>query len=168
MVAGGLAIGGLEKPIAALASHGRDEERGVVLAFETMVGVSGPFVGSANPQRGLNGGGLPWTIAQAEGRLNAGGELKVRVQGLVLANTNDVPAALRGTNPVPAFRAVVSCLTIDAMGRIATANRATVPFPATTGGDAEIEATLALPKPCFAPIIFVTSPTLSWFAVTGM
>src|ERR671934_1576386 len=114
IVAGGLAIGGLEKPITALASHDRDEERGVVLAFETMVGVTRPFVGSANPQRGLNGGGLPWTIAQAKGRLNAGGELKVRVQGLVLANTNAAPAALRGTNPVPAFRAVVSCLTIDA------------------------------------------------------
>jgi hypothetical protein len=26
---------------------------------------------------------------------------------------------------------------------------------------------VALPSPCFAPIIFVTSPTSAWFAVTG-
>ena len=26
---------------------------------------------------------------------------------------------------------------------------------------------LALPSPCLAPIVFVASPTGSWFAVTG-
>ena len=35
-------------------------------------------------------------------------------------------------------------------------------------GDAEIEAKLDLPNPCIAPIIFVTSPTGSWFSVTGV
>jgi hypothetical protein len=49
----------------------------------------------------------------------------------------------------------------------ATANVETGLVPATTTGNAEIEATVNLPSPCFAPIVFVTSPTGSWFAVTG-
>jgi len=46
-------------------------------------------------------------------------------------------------------------------------------FPATTGpatsggGDATIEATLTLPDPCIAPIIFVTNAGGAWFASTG-
>lgn len=35
-----------------------------ILEFDTMVGVSGPFVGSSNPIRGINGGGLPWDIEE--------------------------------------------------------------------------------------------------------
>ena len=52
-------------------------------------------------------------------------------------------------------------------------NRLTDPFPATTGfaanggGNASIEAMIDLPKPCIAPIVFVTSPSGAWFAVTG-
>jgi hypothetical protein len=34
-------------------------------------------------------------------------------------------------------------------------------------GDAEIEDTVTLPSPCFAPIVFVTSTGNAWFAVTG-
>ena len=34
-------------------------------------------------------------------------------------------------------------------------------------GDAKIDAKVALPSPCFAPIVFVTSGGGSWFAVTG-
>jgi hypothetical protein len=49
----------------------------------------------------------------------------------------------------------------------------TDPFPATTGpastggGNAKIEADLALADPCIAPIVFVTSAGGSWFASTG-
>ncbi len=40
--------------------------------------------------------------------------------------------------------------------------------PASAGGrNARIEATLALPTPCLAPIVLVTSVGGSWFAVTG-
>ena len=55
-----------------------------VLEFDTMVGVSGPFVGSANPIRGVNGGGLPWQIAEGKGELGSDGRLEVEVRGLVL------------------------------------------------------------------------------------
>ena len=155
-----LAVGVIVQVSGASSSGGK------VLEFDTMVGVSGPFVGSANPIRGVNGGGLPWQIAEGKGELASDGRLEVEVQGLVLLNGPPVPPALRGTNPISAFRAIVSCLTI-VDGSPATANVATGPFPATATGDSEIEATVRLPSPCFAPIIFVGPSATTWFAVTG-
>jgi hypothetical protein len=147
----------------SFASSGGDD---TVLKFETLAPVSGPFVGTANPIRGVNGGGLPWQIGNGEGKLTSDGSLKVDVEGLVLFNGAPVPPALRGTNPISAFKAVVSCLT-TVNGTATSSNVSTAAFPATPTGDAEIKANVALPSPCFAPIIFVTSPTGAWFAVTG-
>lgn len=138
-----------------------------VLKFRTMAGVSGPFVGTGNPIRGVPGGGLPWVISDGRGELKAGGDLSVRVTGLVLADDPAVPENLRLTNPIPAFRAIVSCRTIDGMGAPAIVNVSTDAFPANSLGDAKIDAELELPEPCFAPILFVTSPTGAWFAVSG-
>ncbi len=138
-----------------------------ILEFGTMAAVTGPFVGMANPIRGVNGGGLPWQIASAEGQLESDGQIEVQVRGLVLFNGAPVPPNLRGVNPITNFKAIVSCLTIDQFGAAATKNVSTGLFPASSAGDADIEATVSLPSPCFAPIIFVTSPGGSWFAVTG-
>jgi len=135
-----------------------------ILEFNTMVGIPQAFTGTQNPIRGINGGGLPWTIASAQGELSTSGKLEIQVQGLVLAAGPNA-----GKNPIASFRAIVSCLKSDATPE----NVTTDPFPATTGaasaggGDAKIEANLTLPQPCIAPIIFVTSPTGSWFAATG-
>ena len=137
-----------------------------ILEFQTMVGVAGPFVGSANPIRGINGGGLPWQIDNAAGELSASGKLEVKVRGLVLLDGPPVPEALRGRNPAANFRAIVSCTTTIG-GAPATANVATDPFPATATGDSEIEAQVNLPSPCLAPIIFVGPSPTTWFAVTG-
>jgi len=137
-----------------------------VLAFNTMAPVVGPFVGAANPIRGVNGGGLPWQIDMAHGVLGSDGRLLVQVQGLVLLDGAPVPENLQGTNPIPSFRAIVSCLTI-VDGAAATANVTTDPFPATTTGDSKIQTTVSLPSPCFAPIIFVGPSPTTWFAVTG-
>jgi hypothetical protein len=152
---------GLVVQASGASSSGRN-----VLEFNTMVGVSGPFVGSTNPIRGVNGGGLPWQIAEGRGELSSTGKLEVEVRGLVLLNGAPVPPALRGTNPISSFRAIVSCLTI-VNGSPATTNVATDPFPATSTGNSEIEATVALPSPCFAPIVFVGPSPTTWFAVTG-
>jgi hypothetical protein len=151
----------------ANAAQGEDESEGNILMFKTMASVSGPFVGTANPIRGIVGGGLPWTISAGKGELKADGRLVVHVSGLVLADAPAVPANLRLTNPVPNFQAIVSCMTIDSMGNPAVANISTAAFPATPQGDSKIDATLTLPSVCFAPIIFVTSPTGAWFAATG-
>jgi hypothetical protein len=138
-----------------------------VLRFGTMAAVVGPYVGPDHPIREVPGGGLPWQIDEAHGVLRAGGRLRIEVEGLVLLADDPVPADLQGTNPVPFFRGLVSCETIDAEGDAVTTNVSTDPFPATASGDAEILDTVSLPSPCFAPVVFVTSPTGQWFSVTG-
>jgi len=148
--------------VSSARSGGND-----VLKFDTMFGVDGPFVGTTNPVRDVPGGGLPWQIERGRGELSPDGEVRVNVDGLVLLDGAPVPENLQGTNPVPAFRAMVSCLTI-VNGAVATSNVSTEPFPASPEGDAKIKATVALPDPCLAPIVFMTSPTGQWFAATGV
>ena len=144
----------------AVGSGGKD-----VLDFDTMAPVDGPFVGPTTPVRGLAGGGLPWELDRAKGELRTDGRLEVRVEGLVLARKAPVQPALQGTNPIPQFRAAVSCLTAASPQQGETVF--TDPVPASPQGDARVETTVNLPDPCYAPIVFVTSPTNQWFAVTG-
>jgi hypothetical protein len=132
-----------------------------VLEFKTMAPVVSPFTGSTNPVRGINGGGVPWQVASANGELRSDGRLEIKVEGLVIVAT--------GVNPVAAFRGVVNCLT--PASPTTGVNLVTDPVPANTAGDAKIEAKLALPTPCIAPIVFVTNGTGpapgAWFATTG-
>ncbi|MGH2455965.1 MAG: hypothetical protein ACRDHD_06890 [Candidatus Limnocylindria bacterium] len=135
-----------------------------ILEFDTMVGVPEALTGSQAPIRGVNGGGIPWTLTAGRGELTTSGHLEIQVDGLVLADGMNA-----GNNPIPSFRGLVSCLDADGMVQ----NVSTDLFPAITGpagadgGDAKIEADLALPQPCIAPIVFVTSGGGSWFASTG-
>jgi len=132
-----------------------------ILEFDTMVGVPQALTGAQAPIRGISGGGVPWTLTSGRGELTAAGHLEIVVDGLVVTAS--------GSNPAATFRATVSCLAAD--GSVQNVQTAT--FPATTGpasaggGDATIEADLALPHPCIAPIVFVTSAGGSWFASTG-
>jgi hypothetical protein len=140
-----------------------------------MAGVPRPYTGPTNAIRGIPGGGLPWVISSAQGELSTSGDLEVKVTGLVL-DPND-PAVIAGgnagKNPIPQFKAIVSCQSVDSSGAAITVNVSTALFPATTGlasaggGNAKIEDHVNLPHPCLAPIVFVTSPGGSWFAVTG-
>jgi len=141
-----------------------------ILAFDTMYGVDGPFVGDTNPIRGIVGDEAPWVIARfARGSLTEDGHLRLRVRGLVFANDPRAPAGFVGKNDEPDFRGAVSCLTEDAQGNVSTANVITAGFPATMQGDSNIEATLVLPQPCVAPIVFVLAGSEDkWFAVTGI
>ena len=137
-----------------------------ILEWGTMVGVPAGLTGAQSqaPLRGINGGGIAWTLARGQGQLRVDGHLEVEVKGLVLA-----AGANAGSNPVATFRAMVSCVKSDGT----FANILTDPFPATTGpasaggGNAEFEGDVVLPSPCIAPIVFVTSATGSWFASTG-
>jgi hypothetical protein len=138
-----------------------------VLKFDTMTPVTGPYVGPANPVRGVAGGGLPWVLTSATGSLKRDGHLLVKVRGLVLASQSPVPATLQGTNPFPDFRAIVSCQSIGAGTTAAVANVSTGDFKASTSGDSNIDARISLPQPCIAPIVFVTAPSGIWFAATG-
>jgi hypothetical protein len=133
-----------------------------VLKVKTMVGTIAPYTGTANPIRGIAGAGSPWSIDTANGKLDENGDLSIKVTGLIITGT--------GANPVPLFRAVVSCQSI-ADGTAVVVNRVTAPFPATTTGDAAFKGNVDLPKPCIAPIVFVTNgtgdPPGVWFSVTG-
>ncbi len=142
--------------LPALGVGGGDGRK--VLDAKVLAPVTVPYTGSANPIRGLNGGGVPWQIGDASADLRADGRLHVEVSGLVLVAT--------GTNPVAQFKSIVSCQTVTD-GAAAIANVSTPLVAATPTGDAEIDATIALPSPCFAPIVFVTSPGGAWFAVSG-
>lgn len=156
---------------AAVAESGprdMEDDRGDNLfEFEAMRGNQGPFVGEDGAIRDVSAGGLPWVVDEAEARLDEDFDLKVEVEGLVLDPDDErVPESLRGTNPVPQFRAILSCMTFsDGMRKVM--NVQTDPVDATTEGDARIEAMIAPPDPCYAPIVFVTSPGGAWFAVTG-
>jgi hypothetical protein len=140
----------------------RSSARGDVLEFDVMIGNSAPFIGAANPIRGLNAGGAPWTLDSAKGELRANGRLDIKVEGLVVAPT--------GVNPVEAFRGVVNVLTPEAP--ITGVNLVTPAAPATEDGDARIRANLDLPERAFAPIVFVTHGAIPepgvWFATTGI
>ncbi len=136
----------------------------IVLKFKRMFAVNGPFGNAADPPtplRGLSGARAPWAIQRVNGQLNANGRLEVTVRGLI------VPQPFLGRNPVPFFRGVVSCRSVDQAGNAVIANVQTDLFPATSTGDADIEQFLTLPSPCVAPIVFITTPGLSWLAVTG-
>ena len=137
-----------------------------ILEFDTMLGVPSTLTGTqaSTAFRGVNAGGLPWALTSAHGELTTSGKLEVEVVGLVFAAGPNT-----GANTVASFRAIVSCIKNDGTVQ----NILTVPFPATTGpassggGNAKIETTVDLPQPCFAPVVFVTSPGGAWFAVTG-
>jgi hypothetical protein len=126
-----------------------------------MVGVVSPYLGATNAIRGIPGAGSQWSITRVDGTLKENGNLEVKVEGLIITST--------GTNSVPTFRAVVSCLSI-ADGAAVTVNLVTAPFLATTTGNAEFEGNVNLPSPCIAPIVFVANGTgdpPAWFSVTG-
>ncbi len=150
--------------LVTTALSGGDNRK--VLDSNVLAPVVEPYTGSANAIRGVSGGGLPWMLGDARSDLRSNGRLHVEVEGLVLANRAPVPENLRGTNPIPQFRAIVSCRTISG-GAATIANVSTDPVDATPTGDAEIDTSVSLPSPCYAPIVFVTSPGGAWFAATG-
>jgi hypothetical protein len=166
------AVGGAAL-VSAVAVQGVAASAGpgpaTALKFSTMTPVTGPYVGPTIPVRGVAGGGLPWILTAGTGALKQDGHLMVRVRGLVLANQALVPPALQGTNPFPDFRALVSCQSIGGGNTATITNVSTQDFTANSAGDSTINAQVSLPKPCIAPIVFVTGPTGTdvWFAVTG-
>lgn len=130
-----------------------------ILTFDSMTPVTGSAVGTVN-DRGITGGGKPWVITSGSGVVESDGSVHVTVQGLVIPI-----APFNGTNPVPMFAATVSCVTPH--GQIV--NLHTGVFPASPAGDSTIDGSLnaALPHPCLHPILFVTSPTGAWFAMSN-
>jgi len=148
--------------VALVTAKGPDK----ILEWDTMVGVPAGLTGAQSlaPLRGIPGGGIAWKLTEGRGELRVDGKLEIKVDGLVLA-----AGANNGSNPSAVFRAIGSCVNGDGT----FTNILTDAFPATTGpasaggGDSKIETNVALPSPCIAPLVFVTSNTGSWFASTG-
>jgi hypothetical protein len=138
-----------------------------LLAFGTMYGVDGPFIGEANSVRGVPGDELPWEIGPVTGRLGADGRLFLLVKGLVFKDDPSVPPELRGKNDESEFRALVSCLTEDG-DHVVVRNVVTEGFPATESGNSFIHTRIQLPNPCVAPIVMVLAGSEDkWFAMNG-
>jgi hypothetical protein len=174
LAAVGVALIGLVPILGTASSASADP--GTILKFDVMTPVTGPYVDSANPIRTVDGGGLPWMITAGTGSLTRDGHLQIHVRGLVLADQSPVPPGMQGTNPVADFEAIVSCQSIGsgsqttgagAGGTATIINVSTGVFPASAAGNADIKATVKLPHPCIAPIVFVASPSGAWFAATG-
>ena len=166
LAAAGMVLIGLVPILGATSSAGADPV--TILKFNVMTPVTGPYTGNSNPIRTVPGGGLPWIITAGTGSLTRDGHVLIHVRGLVLAEQSPVPAALQGTNPIPDFKAIVSCQTIGAAGSATITNVSTGQFPASAAGNSDINARVKLPQPCIAPIVFVFgAPNVGWFAATG-
>ena len=151
----------------AVSRASADESK--LLEFNSMSGVPRPYTGATNAIRGVPGGGLPWVVEFGKGKVSPEGSVDVMLRGLVF-DPNDqavIDRGIGGTNTVPNMKVIVSCLSKDANGAATTVNVSTGLFPADAEGNVHIKDNVALPSPCIAPIVFVTSPTGSWFATTG-
>ncbi len=137
--------------LAASAAPSMADEGGNLTDFSSMTPVTGSAVGAVN-DRGIKGGGLPWAITSGTGTVSLQGKVDVKVTGLVIP-------VLGNKNPVPFFKATVSCLGPEGVVNVSTGN-----FPASSAGNAHIQAVIDLPRPCKQPIIFVAAPTGQWFA----
>jgi hypothetical protein len=166
LVLAGLAIFALAGSMVAQDQEEEDVATiKTILTFGTMIGDPGngtPATKAKNVIRGYLGPDLPWLISSVQGSLKSNGALTVTVRGLVLID---------GTNPVPFFRAALSCQ--DPANSTKGKLFFTKTFPADAAGNSNIAGTVSLPSQCIAPIILVTSPAVTgnsagfWFAVTG-
>jgi hypothetical protein len=161
-----MSVLGVSALVALLGAFGAVPQ--TIIGFHAMYGVDGPFLGEANAIRNIPGDDLPWEVAHfVIGSLTTTGRLHILVRGLVFKDEEGVPEELRGINDEPVLRGVVSCLT-EAETTTPIANVVTDGFRATRSGNANIDASVELPNPCVAPVIFVTGEDPNkWFAVTG-
>lgn len=149
---------------AGVTAAGADS--GDKLEFEDFVGVAATQTGPAGAIRGINGGGLPWAIGEAEVKVRASGRIDVEFEDLVFTAGPNI-----GRNTVASMAVVVTCLDADDQ----PVKAATAPFPVTVatdtdpGGDAEVRTSIAVPATCRAPVALITNAGGTvWFAASGV
>ena len=147
------AVGALSLTAAGTLAVGANTGGNQFVEFDSMTPVTGSAVGAVN-DRTITGGALPWVITSAHGWVHSDGHVDVNVKGLII-----VVPPVNGKNPVPFFKATVSCITPNGVKNVSTAN-----FEASSTGNAEINDTVALPANCSNPIVFVAAPSGQWFA----
>jgi hypothetical protein len=116
---------------------------------------------------GVNSCGKIWKLKSGEAELDSNGKLKVAVKSLVL-NDSTLPTDVNGT-PDGVSHIVASLVCSGGGAAAVAAQTELVAF--NKSGDAEIRATLALPKGCIAPIViireFYDGKIGGWLAATG-
>jgi len=121
------------------------------------------LVGVPNPPVtvvGVNGAGAAWTTDESRAKLFADGRLDLEIEHLVFLS-----GANAGRNTVPLGRATVVC-NGNANPLTDRVDSDPIDF-SVPDGNAEFNGHLDLPSPCFAPVIFFTSVSGNWFAVSG-
>lgn len=149
--------------VSGVTGAGADDGGGK-LEFEDFVGVAADQLREAGAIRGVNGGGLPWGIGEAEVEVRPSGRVDVEFEDLVFLAGPNV-----GRNTVPTMAVVVTCL--DGTGAAVRATSATFPVTVATaadpGGDAEASTTITLPATCKHPIALITNAAgTAWFAAS--
>src|SRR5258707_2650518 len=106
----GTVVVGVLLASVSLAFTGREDMREElsrvprIIAFDRMYGVDGPFIGDANPIRGIVGDEAPWVIAgSVHGTLDVNGLLDLMVRGLVFGNNPRTTRGAIGKNEEAAF-----------------------------------------------------------------
>jgi hypothetical protein len=156
-----VAVLGAVSLVGAASAGVSAHEGGTLVEFDSMTGVTASGVNLVN-DRGIKAGGAPWVITSGTGEVDRQGNLHVEVTGLI------IPILSPPRNPIGSFRATLSCLTPHGVVNVTTG-------PAVTGpaGNATIDATVALPRPCKDPIVFVvngnasTTGGFAWFAMSN-
>ena len=138
---------------ATVLAHDGHGDTHSILEFNSMTPVAGAAV--SGQVRGVPAPSRAWVITSGTGEVDRNGHVQVTVKGLVLAGPN--------TNPIGNFMAIVSCVTRHHV----IVNVNTGLFTATPAGDSTIDDTVALPRHCKDPIVFVTSPGGAWFAMSN-
>ena len=144
-------IGALSLMGASAVGVNADGRGDSLISFDSMTPVTGASVNAVN-DRGIKGGGFAWAIRSGTGSVDHQGDVSVTVKGLVIPQFGNI-------NPVPFFKATVSCITPHGVANVSTRT-----FPASMAGDSTINATVDLPHPCKDPIVFVAAPNGLWFA----
>jgi len=159
-VAAAVALVGVGATAAAAKHGGKIEADGFVGVPASLTGTPGNFAG-------LPGGGVPWSIGEAEVKVARSGKVEVEFTDLVFAAGPNV-----GKNTVANMRVGVSCMALDLTRTVALSDQFPVTVAATAtdgvGGDADAVTRIALPPTCAAPIVFITNPAGAWFAVEAL
>jgi len=113
---------------------------------------------------GVQSGGAPWTVERGSAVLNDDGKLHVTLRDLILPNLG---------NPGPVTNVSASFVCGGAGGTVVAT---TDPVPLSGDGNADIDAKIAVPGPCFAPTVLVRAAGFNgnvlpqpgpWIAASG-
>ena len=140
--------------IIALAPFEQAEASGPPVFKSRLTGVPS----GAPAIHGMSAGAINWVVGSGNVVIDASGQMKVTVKGLLIGPGNGV---LSGTTTgVPTVSAVLLC-------EPGGAASGTPPTPLSASGNAKIVFALPPVSPCHGPSVLILTPGGSWIAATG-